>query len=69
METDGPELEVTSKRMFPPLYVPTGDASTDRLAFFHVLERLKVPVSLVTNDLRPLTYLLPDSEAHRMGGS
>ena len=53
MDTDGSELKVTSKRVFPPLYVPTGDASTDRLAFFHVLERLKVPVSLVTND--PLT--------------
>ncbi|KAG2040109.1 HD domain-containing protein [Suillus americanus] len=28
-------------RVFPPLYVSTGDASIDRLAFFHVLERLK----------------------------
>ncbi|KAH0836452.1 HD domain-containing protein [Lanmaoa asiatica] len=28
-------------RTFPPLYQPTGDADTDRLAFFHVLERLK----------------------------
>lgn len=31
-----------SKRVFPPLYKSTGDASLDRLAFFHVLERLKV---------------------------
>ena len=40
-----PELEVTSrsdKRVFPPLYVPTGDISKDRLAFIHILERLKV---------------------------
>ncbi|KAH9924821.1 HD domain-containing protein [Amylocystis lapponica] len=29
------------KRVFPPLYVSRGDASLDRLAFFHVLERLK----------------------------
>ncbi|KAF9244117.1 HD domain-containing protein, partial [Melanogaster broomeanus] len=28
-------------RSFPPLYKQTGDAETDRLAFFHVLERLK----------------------------
>ncbi|KAG0698249.1 HD domain-containing protein [Suillus ampliporus] len=38
------ESEITSppaQRIFPPLYVPTGDASIDRLAFFHVLERLK----------------------------
>ncbi|KAF8141937.1 HD domain-containing protein [Boletus edulis] len=30
-----------AKRSFPPLYVPSGDLNTDRLAFFHVLERLK----------------------------
>ncbi|EMD39182.1 hypothetical protein CERSUDRAFT_112856 [Gelatoporia subvermispora B] len=33
--------ETASKRTFPPLYVSKGDASVDRLAFFHVLERLK----------------------------
>ncbi|KAI0664462.1 HD domain-containing protein [Cubamyces menziesii] len=31
----------TGKRVFPPLYVSSGDASADRLAFFHILERLK----------------------------
>ncbi|KAG8215085.1 HD domain-containing protein, partial [Butyriboletus roseoflavus] len=31
----------TTKPAFPPLYQPTGDPDTDRLAFFHVLERLK----------------------------
>ncbi|KAM5533821.1 hypothetical protein V8D89_012484 [Ganoderma adspersum] len=31
----------SSKRVFPPLYVSSGDAPQDRLAFFHVLERLK----------------------------
>ncbi|KAG6374763.1 HD domain-containing protein [Boletus reticuloceps] len=30
-----------AKRSFPPLYVPSGDLDTNRLAFFHVLERLK----------------------------
>ncbi|KAI9573845.1 HD domain-containing protein [Boletus coccyginus] len=34
-------LMSTTKRTFPPLYQPMGDADTDRLAFFHVLERLK----------------------------
>ncbi|THU75547.1 HD domain-containing protein [Dendrothele bispora CBS 962.96] len=33
--------ETTSMRSFPPLYTPTGNASTDRLAFFHIIERLK----------------------------
>jgi len=28
-------------RTFPPPYHPTGDVDADRLAFFHVLERLK----------------------------
>ena len=32
----------SSKRVFPPLYVSSGDVAQDRLAFFHVLERLKV---------------------------
>ncbi|KAA1468957.1 HD domain-containing protein [Dentipellis sp. KUC8613] len=31
----------SQKRVFPPLYQPSGDASVDRLAFFHILERLK----------------------------
>ena len=35
----------TMPRTFPPPYHPTGDADADRLAFFHVLERLKVPIS------------------------
>ena len=42
--------EVTSrndKRVFPPLYVQTGDISKDRLAFIHILERLKVKADLV----------------------
>ncbi|KAG1732377.1 HD domain-containing protein [Suillus lakei] len=38
---DESEIAPPAKRVFPPLYVSTGDASIDRLAFFHVLERLK----------------------------
>ncbi|KAI0316809.1 hypothetical protein OF83DRAFT_1244650 [Amylostereum chailletii] len=30
-----------SKRVFPPLYQSSGNASEDRLAFFHIIERLK----------------------------
>ncbi|PPQ85248.1 hypothetical protein CVT25_010021 [Psilocybe cyanescens] len=30
------------KRVFPPLYTPTGDSLKDKLAFIHILERLKV---------------------------
>ncbi|KAI6044462.1 HD domain-containing protein [Pisolithus marmoratus] len=37
------EQSSSGKRVFPPLYVSTGDVDTDRLAFFHVLERLKIP--------------------------
>ncbi|KAH8104045.1 HD domain-containing protein [Cristinia sonorae] len=36
-----PETKPTSKRTFPPLYTSSGNASLDRLAFFHILERLK----------------------------
>ncbi|KAI6126177.1 HD domain-containing protein [Pisolithus croceorrhizus] len=35
------EQSSSGKRVFHPLYVPTGDVDIDRLAFFHVLERLK----------------------------
>ncbi|KAI0060664.1 HD domain-containing protein [Artomyces pyxidatus] len=32
---------ISSKRAFPPLYKSSGDESRDRLAFFHILEKLK----------------------------
>jgi hypothetical protein len=35
-------MDTESRRVFPPLYFATGNASRDRLAFIHVLERLKV---------------------------
>ncbi|KAF8159907.1 HD domain-containing protein [Crassisporium funariophilum] len=34
-------LDSGTKRTFPPLYVQSGDKSKDRLAFIHVIERLK----------------------------
>ncbi|KIJ55207.1 hypothetical protein M422DRAFT_23821 [Sphaerobolus stellatus SS14] len=33
--------EAVPKRTFPPLYKKTGDQAADRLAFFHIIERLK----------------------------
>jgi len=35
------QIIMITKRTFPPLYKPTGDVDVNRLAFFHVLERLK----------------------------
>ena len=35
-------IQTPSKRVFPPLYQSSGSVSQDRLAFFHILERLKV---------------------------
>ncbi|KAI0306017.1 HD domain-containing protein [Multifurca ochricompacta] len=35
------EAEVQPKRVVPPLYKASGDLASDRLAFFHILERLK----------------------------
>ncbi|KIK81526.1 hypothetical protein PAXRUDRAFT_155946 [Paxillus rubicundulus Ve08.2h10] len=40
MENNTSTIPAT-KRTFPPLYKQTGNVETDRLAFFHVLERLK----------------------------
>ena len=40
-------ISLSSKRVFPPLYVATGDSSKDKLAFIHILERLKVRIILL----------------------
>jgi putative hydrolase of HD superfamily len=57
------------RRIFPPLYKSSGDPASDRLAFFHVLERLKV--CSITVRLRSgwLTVYprIADTEANRMG--
>ncbi|RPD64450.1 HD domain-containing protein [Lentinus tigrinus ALCF2SS1-7] len=37
----GEDPSSPAKRVFPPLYISSGDVSMDRLAFFHILERLK----------------------------
>ncbi|KZP30463.1 HD domain-containing protein [Athelia psychrophila] len=33
--------DIPAKRVFPPLYQSSGNEGTDRIAFFHILERLK----------------------------
>ncbi|KAG1734964.1 hypothetical protein EDD22DRAFT_925190 [Suillus occidentalis] len=38
---DESEIAPPAKRVFLPLFVSTGGAAIDRLAFFHVLERFK----------------------------
>lgn len=40
--TDRTVTTMIQGRVFPPPYNATGNASIDRLAFFHVLEQLKV---------------------------
>ncbi|KAL0955169.1 hypothetical protein HGRIS_004077 [Hohenbuehelia grisea] len=32
---------MSTSRVFPPPYTPTGNEASDRLAFFHILEKLK----------------------------
>lgn len=71
-----PELG-PQKRIFPPLYKSSGDPASDRLAFFHVLERLKVcsiticsqlgNLTTVSFVLCPVAYRISDTEANGMG--
>jgi hypothetical protein len=44
--TGEPANDAQPKRDFPPLYKSSGNVSSDRLAFFHILERLKVSASI-----------------------
>ncbi len=53
-------------REFPPLYEQTGNAGLDRLAFFHILERLKVVLRLVVGFETKLLQNT-DPKADRMG--
>jgi hypothetical protein len=65
------------RRIFPPLYKSSGDLASDRLAFFHVLERLKVclfhhhpfTIGLAYSILLFVlsTYRIADTEANGMG--
>lgn len=60
------------KRSFPPLYASSGSAAEDRLAFFHILERLKVrrqPREYLGESRSHLASLCKDAEKDRMGGS
>jgi hypothetical protein len=64
--------EVTSKRVFPPLYVQTGDISRDRLAFIHILERLKVKqiflfIAILRLIIKFYYAFWLDAEKNRMG--
>lgn len=42
-------------RDFPPLYAPTGDPRKDRLAFFHLIEKLKVVKLFAIHQRLPFT--------------
>ncbi|KAH6916327.1 HD domain-containing protein [Coprinopsis sp. MPI-PUGE-AT-0042] len=57
--TQGPD---GSKRTFPPLYKSTGNPARDKLAFIHVLERLKTQkrTGWVNNGVRHLFPLISD---------
>ena len=46
------------RRVFPPPYAATGNASADRLAFFHVLECLKVGRAHLILLSQGLAYML-----------
>jgi hypothetical protein len=57
--------EKAQGRVFPPLYKSSGDPASDRLAFFHVLERLKV--CSVHYSATLILSRIADTEANRMG--
>lgn len=65
------EFHTNAQRNFSPLYKSTGNESVDRLAFFHILERLKVRTSVPRNtSYGPDAHQMPpvDSKAHGLGG-
>jgi hypothetical protein len=53
-------------RDFPPLYAPTGDPRKDRLAFFHLIEKLKVVKLFAIHQRLSFTAHL-DAKTNRMG--
>lgn len=58
-----------SKRVFPPLYTPTCDSLKDKLAFIHLLEKLKVcPIESPWVNKIDINVFEKDSEENRMGG-
>ncbi|EGO20611.1 hypothetical protein SERLADRAFT_351721 [Serpula lacrymans var. lacrymans S7.9] len=54
----------SSKRIFPPLYVSSGDISADRLAFFHILERLKTQKRTGWVDHKGPHFFIPSISDH-----
>lgn len=60
-------VSLSSKRVFPPLYIATGDPSKDKLAFIHILERLKVRIIPFMNASNDLMGINQDSKADWMG--
>ena len=60
-----PESETSTTRRFAPLYKPTGNENVDRLAFFHILERLKVRLFYFTK--ADETHLTPPQTQKRTG--
>ena len=73
-DSEKPEPE-PQRRLFPPLYKSSGDPASDRLAFFHVLERLKVclfhhhqfTIGLQYFFVHSVAYRIADTEANGMG--
>lgn len=58
-----------SQRVFPPLYKPTGDTAKDRLAFIHILERLKASLLGLMRFSRVIKEMTADSKTYWMDGS
>lgn len=57
------------RRIFPPLYKSSGNLASDRLAFFHIIERLKVCFVLAGLALAYgiVCRVSPDTKANGMG--
>ncbi|KAI5121860.1 hypothetical protein M0805_001068 [Coniferiporia weirii] len=64
------ENKARTQRVFPPLYQSSGRTSEDRLAFFHVLERLKTQkrTGWVDRKVNHI-YLLKRLFSHRLSSS
>ena len=59
------DSEKPQRRVFPPLYKSSGDPASDRLAFFHILERLKV--RLTTIGVVPHRHVIVSQTQKRTG--
>lgn len=59
------DSEKPQRRVFPPLYKSSGDPASDRLAFFHIIERLKV--RLTTIGVVPHRHVIVSQTQKRTG--